>query len=250
MKFCVVDAFTDTIFKGNPAAVCVLKENSIDEAFMQNFAAEINISESAFVFYKFEGVYSIRWFTPKVEVSLCGHATLAAAHVLWNEMKVCTADTIRFESASGDLFVCRSMNGITLNFPAHFVKPLNDISEQLVVALGGAKPLQLGVSNSDWVAELNSAKEVIDLVPNFEAISALSCRAIVVTARNDSHSGIECDFVSRFFAPKGGVAEDPVTGSAHCKLATYWSSRLDKSHLLGYQASKRGGFIKVHHEGC
>lgn len=244
MKFCTVDAFTDTLFKGNPAAVCVIEAFPSDD-FMQSIATEVNLSETAFIVPLNSNHFDIRWFTPTTEVALCGHATLAAAHVLWTEMEIVTTEEIYFESKSGILKAWRDDDGITLDFPAHYVEPIS-IPEGLIEALG-VSPVSVGQSNEDCLVELHSAQEVIDLVPDTARLANIDCRGIIITAEGNVDT--DYDFVSRFFAPKVGVIEDPVTGSAHCKLATYWSERLGKNVFTAYQASKRGGYIKVRHEG-
>lgn len=244
MKFCTVDAFTDTLFKGNPAAVCVVEAFPSDE-LMQNIAKEVNLSETAFIVPLNSNHFDIRWFTSKVEVPLCGHATLAAAHVLWTEMEIVTTEEIYFESKSGILKAWRDDNGITLDFPAHYVEPIS-IPEGLIEALG-VSPVSVGRANDDFLVELHSAQEVIELAPDTNRLFDVDCRGVIVTAEGNAETNY--DFVSRFFAPKVGVIEDSVSGSAHCKLATYWSERLGKNTFNAYQASKRGGYIKVHHEG-
>lgn len=244
MKFCTVDTFTDTLFKGNPAAVCVIGEFPSDD-FMQSIATEVNLSETAFIVPLNGNHFDIRWFTPKVEVSLCGHATLAAAHVLWTEMEIVTTEEIYFESKSGVLKAWRDDDGITLDFPAHYVEPIS-IPEGLIEALG-VSPVSVGQANDDCLVELHSAQEVINLSPDIARLANIDCRGIIITAEGNADT--DYDFVSRFFAPKVGVTEDPVTGSSHCKLATYWSERLGKNVFNAYQASKRGGYVKVRHEG-
>lgn len=244
MKFCTVDAFTDTLFKGNPAAVCVVEAFPSDD-LMQNIATEVNLSETAFIVPLNTNHFDIRWFTPKIEVPLCGHATLAAAHVLWTEMEIVTTEEIYFESKSGVLKAWRDENGITLDFPAHYVEPIS-IPEGLIEALG-VSPVSVGRAHDDCLVELHSAQEVIDLSPDTARLANIDCRGVIVTAEGGDDS--DYDFVSRFFAPKVGVAEDPVSGSAHCKLASYWSERLGKNVFNAYQASKRGGYIKVRYEG-
>ena len=218
MKFCTVDAFTDTLFKGNPAAVCVVEAFPTDE-FMQSIATEVNLSETAFIVPLKSNHFDIRWFTPKTEVALCGHATLAAAHVLWTEMEIVTTEEIYFESKSGVLKAWRDEDGITLDFPAHYVEPIS-IPEGLLEALNVA-PVSVGQANDDYLVELRSAQDVIDLVPDIAHLVDIDCRGVIVTAEGGPDA--DYDFISRFFAPKVGVPEDPVSGSAHCKLATYWS---------------------------
>ncbi len=244
MKFCTVDAFTHILFKGNPAAVCVVDMFPSD-AFMQNVATEVNLSETAFVVPLDGNHFAIRWFTPTVEVALCGHATLAAAHVLWTEMEIVAREEIYFESKSGILKAWRHEDGITLDFPAHYTEPMST-PDGLFEALGVA-PVYVGLAHDDCVVELHSADEVIHLSPDIAHLAELECRGVIVTA--EAPEGANYDFVSRYFAPKEGIPEDPVTGSAHCKLATYWSERLGRNKLVGYQASKRGGYVTVSHEG-
>lgn len=243
MKFCTVDAFTDTLFKGNPAAVCVVDEFPSDD-FMQNVAIEVNLSETAFIVPLNENHFDIRWFTPKTEVALCGHATLAAAHVLWTEMEIVAREEIYFESKSGILKAWRSDDGITLDFPAYQVKE-SSAPEGLLEALG-VSSVFVGRTNDDYLVELLSVEDVINLTPDIARLADIDCRGIIVTAEGTPDT--DYDFVSRFFAPRLGVPEDPVTGSAHCKLATYWSYRLKKTEFNAYQASRRGGYIKVKYD--
>jgi len=244
MKFCTVDTFTDTLFKGNPAAVCVVEEFPSDD-FMQNIATEVNLSETAFIVPLNDNHFDIRWFTPMTEVALCGHATLAAAHVLWTEMEIVTREEIYFESKSGVLKAWRDDDGITLDFPAHYVEPIS-IPEGLLEALG-VSPVYVGRANDDCLVELHSAQEVIDLAPDTARLADIDCRGVIITA--EATPDADYDFVSRFFAPNVGVVEYSVSGSAHCKLATYWSERLGRNSFTAYQASKRGGYVKVIHEG-
>jgi PhzF family phenazine biosynthesis protein len=244
MKFCTVDAFTHTLFKGNPAAVCVVDEFP-PEDFMQDVATEVNLSETVFVVPLHENHYAIRWFTPKVEVSLCGHATLAAAHVLWTEMGIATRKEIYFESKSGILKAWKSNSSISLDFPAFYTEPMS-IPEGLIEAIGTV-PVFVGSSHNDYVVELHSVEEIINLSPDFPGLMELSGGNVIVTA--EGPEGASYDYISRVFCPKKGIPEDPVTGSAHCRLATYWSERLKKNELRAYQASKRGGALIVRHEG-
>jgi PhzF family phenazine biosynthesis protein len=243
MKFCTVDAFTDRLFHGNPAAVCVV-ETFPDDELMQNIATEVNLSETAFVMPRYDNHYEIRWFTPVTEVSLCGHATLAAAHVLWTEMEIAINDEIFFESKSGILRAKKGDGDITLDMPAQFTEPTS-VPDGLVEALG-VSPVFVGKAHDDCLVELHTVEEVINLQPDLALLANVDCRGIIVTADSD---GGDYDFVSRFFAPRVGVPEDPVTGSAHCKLAPYWSERLGKNEFIAYQASKRGGRLTVRHEG-
>jgi PhzF family phenazine biosynthesis protein len=242
MKFWTVDAFTNQPFKGNPAAVCIL-EDFLDDELMQKIATEINLSETTFLVAKPNGHYDIRWFTPSTEVKLCGHATLAAACILWNEFKV-DKDILYFDSLSGILMATYQHNKITLDFPAYGSEPMA-IPDGLTSALGIA-PVCVSKAFDDCIIELHSAEEVVNLKPNIYKLTNIECRGVIVTAETKDDS--EYDFVSRFFAPRIGVPEDPVTGSAHCKLAPYWAKRLGKTEFLAYQASKRGGVIEVRFE--
>lgn len=244
MKFCTVDAFTHTLFKGNPAAICVVDEFPSDE-FMQNVATEVNLSNTAFLLPLYDNHYAIRWFTPTVEVPLCGHSTLAAAHVLWTEMEIVTREEIFFESKSGILKAWKTFNAITLDFPAHYTEPVS-APDGLFEALG-VTPISISQSHNDCIVELRSAQEIAEVTPDFSSLLQLSCGNVIVTA--ESPDPTMYDYVCRVFAPKHGVPEDPVTGSAHCKLATFWSERLGKTELKAYQASKRSGALMVNHLG-
>lgn len=229
MRLFTVDSFTDSAFKGNPAAVCLL-ESAAPEEWMQSVAAEMCLSETAFLL-----VDSLRWFTPKVEVSLCGHATLATAHVLYSTGAA--AGPIQFQTASGILTVNQSSDGlITMDFPAKEVTPAT-VPDGLEKALG-VTPVTVGRSQLDLLVEVESEEVVRDLAPDITALEAVDARGIIVTAR-----GTSTDFVSRFFAPRVGVAEDPVTGSAHCALSPFWSARLGRNALVGAQLSARGGLV-------
>ncbi len=234
-----VDAFTDTPFAGNPAAVCVLTEPQ-DEAWMQNVAREMNLSETAFLHPQQDG-YSLRWFTPSVEVDLCGHATLASAHVLWSEGHLPAEQEARFYTRSGLLTAQLQGKWIQLNFPA---RPPESISPptKLVQALGGIPIRYAGSDKSDYLIEVDSEKTVRSLQPDFPLLRSLPVRGVIVTSRAN---GSDYDFVSRFFAPGAGIDEDPVTGSAHCCLGPYWRDRLGKDKFWAYQASARGGSLKV-----
>jgi len=234
----VVDAFTDRPFSGNPAAVCVL-DHAAEDGWMQQVAREMNLSETAFLAPE-AGVYRLRWFTPAAEVQLCGHATLASAHWLWECGAVAPSEPITFETRSGRLLAMKQGTWIALDFPA---KP--DTAAAAPPELGralGATPVAFGVSQFDGLAELASEETVRKLTPDIAAIGALPYRGLIVTARATT-TGL--DFVSRFFAPAVGVPEDPVTGSAHCVLGPYWRRRLMKDDFLAYQASPRGGVVKV-----
>ena len=233
-----IDAFADRPFAGNPAAVCLL-EHSMDAGWMQAVAAEMNLSETAFLLRDDDG-FQLQWFTPEVEVDLCGHATLASAHFLWQEDHLKPKATARFHTKSG-LLTARQRDGwIELDFPAKPTVPAQP-PPGLAVALG-ASPVAVARSEFDYVVELASEDAVRALEPDFRALRVVNARGVIVTARG---AGAPYDFVSRFFAPAVGINEDPVTGSAHCTLGPYWSERLGKSSFLAYQASARGGVVRV-----
>ena len=227
-----VDAFTSEVFSGNPAAVCIL-DSWLDDNILQSIAAENNLSETAFLVRNTDG-FDLRWFTPRTEVTLCGHATLASAFVLFNCRDWSEAE-IRFRTRkSGQLVVNKRNNLLEIDFPsrpAHKITPPPGLKEAL-----GVKPIAVLGSVEDLMFVLESEKAVRELQPDFSALERIECRGIIVTAR-----GNRSDFVSRFFAPAVGIPEDPVTGSAHCVLAPYWSSELNKKNLHAFQISKRGG---------
>ena len=233
-----VDAFTDKPFAGNPAAVCVLPE-AADEKWMQHLANEMNLSETAFLIQQGDG-YNLRWFTPAIEVELCGHATLASAHILWEQGFLSPDNPARFYTKSGLLSAVRKDKWIELDFPAEPEKQ-TEIPQDLFKAFG--TPAQyVGKNRFDFILEFESAETVREMSPDFTLLSALSARGFIVTSLSDDGT---YDFVSRFFAPAAGVNEDPVTGSAHCCLGPYWAKKLGKNELTGYQASARGGVVKV-----
>lgn len=242
-----VDAFAREPFRGNPAAVCLL-DRAADPAWMQRVAAEMNLSETAFVWGAAagSGCWRLRWFTPTVEVALCGHATLASAHVLWESGAAASTDYIRFQTErSGELRCVREGGGIAMDFPAcparEAVAP-----RQLVAALG-VTPVWVGRTEYDYLYELADESAVRALRPDLRALAGIEARGVIVTAAADRVCGY--DFVSRFFAQAAGVPEDPVTGSAHCALAPHWSARLGRPSLTGWQASARGGEVRVRCEG-
>jgi PhzF family phenazine biosynthesis protein len=239
-----VDAFTDRPFAGNPAAICVMPAPR-DERWMQDVAREMNLSETAFLHREEDG-YRLRWFTPAVEVDLCGHATLASAHVLWSEGHLPPEAPARFHTRSGLLTAARDGDWIELDFPSKPVGQVTLSRDELTEALGA--PVRFTALNQfDCLAEVESEDVLRALKPNIASLSAFPVRGIIVTARA-SMSGY--DFVSRFFAPRLAVDEDPVCGSAHCCLGPYWAERLGKSDLLGYQASARGGVVRVRVRGA
>ena len=231
-----VDAFSQNVFEGNPAAVCVLKE-ALDVTTMQSIAAENNLAETAFVRLDTEP-YELRWFTPTTEVALCGHATLASAHVLFSE-GYASADRIDFQSLqSGVLSVKREIEGkYTLDFPADRLESYA-LSNALMEAIG-TPIIDAAKGQTDLILRVDSPKSVALASPDLVAIKSWPFRGVIVTAKGEG----EVDFVSRFFGPAVGVDEDPVTGSAHTSLAVYWAERLKKSKLSAYQASKRGGSL-------
>ncbi|HEY9749319.1 MAG TPA: PhzF family phenazine biosynthesis protein [Allocoleopsis sp.] len=238
-----VDAFTNQPFSGNPAAVCVLPEPRPDQ-WMQQVAREMNLSETAFLLQQEDG-FNLRWFTPTVEVDLCGHATLASAHVLWELGYLEPAQEARFHTRSGLLTAQRQEDWITLNFPAQPATAIAPPAE-LAAALGGANIQYVGSNQIDYLVELESAAVIRDLQPNLSLLKTFSVRGIIVTSRADTEA---YDFVSRFFAPQSGIDEDPVTGSAHCCLGPFWQERLQKDEFLAYQASPRGGVLRVQCQG-
>jgi PhzF family phenazine biosynthesis protein len=237
-----VDAFTAKPFAGNPAAVCVLSAPQ-DDIWMQNVAQEMNLSETAFLLPQAEG-YNLRWFTPSVEVDLCGHATLASAHVLWSEGHLSPEETAQFHTRSGLLTAQLQGEWIELNFPSKLTETAT-APEELTKALG-VKFKYVGKNNFAYLVEVESEAIARNLKPNFTLLETLSTEGVIVTSRADPG---EYDFVSRFFAPKLGINEDPVTGAAHCSLAPYWSDRLGKNEFIAYQASARGGVVRVRYGG-
>jgi PhzF family phenazine biosynthesis protein len=242
-KFVVVDAFTDRPFAGNPAAVCVM-EGPADEAWMKAVAREMNLSETAFLHPEGEGAWRLRWLTPLVEVDLCGHATLASAHVLWETGRLAAGAHARFLSRSGPLGASQQDGRIVLDFPTQAPEPAAPLAG-LAQSLG-ADPVSVARGRSDTLAELASAAIVRDLRPDMNALARLDTRGVVVTAPGD-RPGI--DFVSRFFGPRVGIPEDPVTGAAHTLLGPFWGARLGKQQLVGYQASARGGTVYLQLRG-
>jgi PhzF family phenazine biosynthesis protein len=233
-----VDAFTDRPFAGNPAAVCIM-DRPRDEPWMRNVAMEMNLSETAFL-HPAEDGWNLRWFTPAAEVALCGHATLATAHVLWQDGHLPADAEARFHTLSGVLTARRQGDWIALDFPA---KPEQQAPapEGLERALG-VQPVYVGRSHFDWLVEVESEDAVRALQPDLGLLGTVDARGVIVTARGGEGGH---DFVSRFFAPRVGVPEDPVTGSAHCVLAPFWAARLGRDELTGFQASRRGGVVRV-----
>lgn len=237
-----VDAFTDRPYAGNPAAVCVL-DAPRDARWMQDVAAEMNLSETAFLERRDDG-WGLRWFTPETEVDLCGHATLASAHVLWQDGHLGPEDEARFHTRSGVLTASRAGAWIRMDFPAKPPTEPVDETAELAEALG-ADVVYAARSAFDWLVEIGSERAVRALRPDLAYIGRLPARGVIVTAPGTG----DFDFVSRFFAPRVGVPEDPVTGSAHCVLTPYWSRKLGRREMVGYQASRRGGVVRVRDAG-
>lgn len=249
-----VDAFADRPFAGNPAVVCLLDAPPWDAEWMQHVAREMNVSETAFVIDRAATLqkskagdaastefFPLRWFTPIVEVDLCGHATLAAAHVLWETGRLPLESAARFATRSGELTAVRRAEWIELDFPAVACEPTS-LSDAHLAALGLSSPRFVGLAGPRHVVEVESEAVVRTLAPDFNALRGLPGRGVAVTARGD---GRPYDFVSRYFAPWVGVNEDPVTGSVHCALATFWAARLGKQELRAFQASPQGGEIRL-----
>jgi PhzF family phenazine biosynthesis protein len=238
----IIDAFTDKPFSGNPAAVCLL-ERPADEVWMKQVAREMNLSETAFL-YPIEGGFLLRWLTPSVEVDLCGHATLASAFALWETGVLSVGETARFYTRSGWLTCQHEGDWIAMDFPAVACQPCRapvGLADSLDCEL-----LACGSNGMDYLVEVVNETVLRGLKPNFTALSVLPVRGIIATCRSES---TDFDFLSRFFAPAAGVNEDPVTGSAHCALGPYWQSKLHQSDFTAYQASERGGTVKLRVDG-
>jgi PhzF family phenazine biosynthesis protein len=233
-----VDAFTDKPFSGNPAAVCLLPQ-ARETTWMQAVAKEMNLSETAFLLKQEDG-YNLRWFTPAVEVDLCGHATLASAHVLWETGILRREEQARFHTRSGLLTAVCKGREMELNFPAKNEEPA-EAPGGLLEALK-VKAMYIGKSKFDYLVQVEAEETVRGLKPDFAILKNIPVRGVIVTSRAVSPG---YDFISRFFAPAAGVNEDPVTGSAHCTLGPFWSRRLGKKEFLAYQASERGGTLRV-----
>ncbi|HMB95996.1 MAG TPA: PhzF family phenazine biosynthesis protein [Tepidisphaeraceae bacterium] len=232
-----VDAFTDKPFAGNPAAVCLL-EKPADEKWMQRVAMEMNLSETAYL-YPVENGFSLRWFTPAIEVALCGHATLASAHILWETGRLKPAEPARFHTKSGLLTCVRRGDWIEMDFPAIVAEPAPP-PKNLLESLGIKRGI-VARGGTDYLVQIDSEAELRSLKPDFAQLKLVEARGVTVTARSSG----EFDFISRFFAPAAGIDEDPVTGSAHCRLAPWWQKKLGKNEMLAFQASRRGGIVKV-----
>lgn len=236
----LVDAFADGPFSGNPAGVCPLRDEA-EDSWMQRVAMEMNQAETAFVRpLDAPDQFELRWFTPTVEVDLCGHATLATASILWERGFLAPDCVVHFHTRSGHLAAIRDGEWITLDFPAE-APSVCEAPTGFREAVG-SEPIFFGRNRMDWFAEVPNLEAVTLLEPNLAAIAALGMRGLIVTSR---HDGVRADFVSRCFFPQSGVPEDPVTGSAHCALGPYWARKLGKTSVTGYQASRRGGTVKV-----
>ena len=238
LRIVQVDAFTNQPYSGNPAAVCVLP-GPASEQWMRDVAREMNLSETAFLTPE-NGGYRLRWLTPSVEVDLCGHATLASAHVLWEDGHLAAGTEARFHTRSGLLTANRRGDWIELNFPGK-VAEQTDAPKGMIEALG-LPAKWVGRNQFDYLVEVESDTSLRSMTPDFSALRAVGARGIIVTARS---SDPQFDFLSRFFAPGSGIDEDPVTGSAHCALGPYWSRVLGKTEFTAYQASARGGVVRV-----
>jgi PhzF family phenazine biosynthesis protein len=239
MRLLQIDAFTDQPFRGNPAAVCLL-DRERDSAWMQSVGAEMNLSETAFLLPRGDS-WSLRWFTPTVEVDLCGHATLASAHALWEEQLLPPGETARFQTRSGLLTAKQNGAWIELDFPTTPAQPA-EAPAGLLEALGVTSPRYIGRNKFDFIVEVASEMDVKKLNPDHARLRQIPVRGVIVTSRGANG---EYDFVSRFFAPGSGVDEDPVTGSAHCCLTPYWAERMHKQDLVAFQASRRGGMLRL-----
>lgn len=242
MNIYIVDAFTNQRFSGNPAAICIL-DRMMDDTWMQLVAREMNLSETAFLYPNIDG-YTLRWFTPTVEVDLCGHATLASAHILWESGAVDENQVIHFHTKSGLLTAKKDGEWVELNFPNEADQPC-DAPERLQEALG-VPLLYVGKNRMDYIVEVEDEKTVRTLRPDLQLLEQIGGRGVLVTSKA---SNPPYDFVSRCFFPAEGIPEDPVTGSAHCCLAPYWQRKLHKDEFLAAQLSARGGTLKVAVDG-
>jgi PhzF family phenazine biosynthesis protein len=243
IRIVTVDAFTNIPFAGNPAAVCVMREPR-PEDWLRSVAREMNLSETAFLIPR-NGVFDLRWLTPAVEVDLCGHATVASAHVLWEDGHLPAGEQARFQTRSGLLTADRRGDWIELDFPlkiATLAKP----PAELLPALGVTSPLAVAKNALDYLVEVESEEELRALEPDYTTLRKIPVRGVIVTARPSTR---DFDFISRFFAPASGIDEDPVTGSAHTALGPYWGAKLGKTDMIGYQASARGGVVRMRLHG-
>jgi len=233
-----VDAFTSEAFHGNPAGVVILLEEKPDH-WMQSVAKEMNLSETAFL-VEVQAGFSLRWFTPKVEVDLCGHATLASAHILYEKGYLSSTTSATFQTLNGKLSASISDGWVSLNFPRFSIKQI-PLSGQIINVLGFT-PKSVYKTDVNILVEMNDPREVKNFAPNFPALAELPFQGLIITARDDEK---KYDFVSRYFAPRAGIDEDPVTGSSHCSLAPFWEPKINKREFSAYQASERGGILRV-----
>jgi PhzF family phenazine biosynthesis protein len=237
-----IDAFAAGPFTGNPAAVCLLSA-ARDDAWMQSVAAEMNLAETAFLVSRAGDGWDLRWFTPTVEVDLCGHATLASAHALWETGRLAADAVARFHTRSGVLSAARRGEIIELDFPS---EPASEAPAPTGLVEGlGVTPVWAGRNRMDVLVQLARESDVRELEPDLTALGRIATRGIIVTSAVTAEAPGEYDFISRFFAPAAGVPEDPVTGSAHCCLAPFWAERLGRMEMTGWQASRRGGAVRV-----
>lgn len=240
-----VDAFTNKPFQGNPAAVCILTEPQSSE-WMQKVAQEMNLSETAFLVPENDG-FNLRWFTPLVEVPLCGHATLASSHVLWSQGYLTPAQIAKFYTKSGILIAKLQDDWIELDFPVNYSQIVTESTELMIDILGVelTSIKSVSINSLGYLIELESEDLVKKIQPNFQEMKKLPIGNMIITSISDA----DYDFVSRFFAPELGIDEDPVTGAAHCCLAPFWRDKLQKDEFLAYQASSRGGIVKIRYNG-
>jgi PhzF family phenazine biosynthesis protein len=243
VKLFQVDSFAQSPFKGNPAAVCLLT-GPADDTWMQRIAAKVNLAATAFVEPR-PSSFWLRWFSPRVELTLCGHGTLAAAHVLWEEGLLDARDQARFQTVAGVLTAQREGPWIQMDFPAERERQEPEVPEELLRGLHVASAAYVGKNRLDYLVELDSDDVVAGLAPDGSVLERMPARGVIVTARGRGNY----DFVSRYFAPAIGIDEDNATGSAHCCLGPFWASRLGKSEMLAFQASPRGGVIRVRLDG-
>ena len=243
IRIVTVDAFTNIPFAGNPAAVCVMQERRPDD-WLRNVARELNLSETAFL-VPCNGDFDLRWLTPAVEVDLCGHATVASAHVLWEDGHLPAGKQARFHTRSGLLTADRRGDWIELDFPVKIATAAEPTAE-LLPALGVTSPVAVVKNVFDYLVEVESEEELRGLRPDHTTLRKIPVRGVIVTARSSTS---DFDFISRFFAPASGIDEDPVTGSAHTALGPYWGAKLGKTEMTGYQASARGGVVRVRLNG-
>ena len=242
IKIYKVDAFTSIPYQGNPAAICVL-DNPVEDQWMQAVASEMNLAETAYLLKEGDS-FRLRWFTPTVEMDICGHATLASAHILWEQGYVLKGSAINFKTLSGEITVTQFGNEIVMDFPAdpESTVPLTEDLTMILKESLGANPIYVGKSQRDFLVEVESAEILRSMTPNMSILAEVPMRGYIVTAKSDKP---EFDFISRCFFPAVGIPEDHVTGSAHCCLARYWGGKLDKTEMLGFQASNRGGQVRV-----